>query len=99
MENLLVDRALGRGLELEPLVDVVFFGEGSEGKGVRGVVLGEEVVHYGAGLGWLVHIRLGGWREAFTSARTRPVLGSSMTGAIPLRLMARKTGVLSSGVV
>ena len=34
-----------------------------------------------------------------TSARRRPVLGSSITGAMPFGLMARKEGCLSSGVV
>ena len=37
-------------LELEPLVHEGFFTEGGEGDLVLRVVLGEEVVHYGAGL-------------------------------------------------
>ena len=34
-----------------------------------------------------------------TSASRRPVLGSSITGAMPLRFSVRKAGCFSSGVV
>jgi len=51
VEDLLEGRAVGGGLEGEPLGHVVGFWGGGEGEVVGGVVLGEDVGCYGAGLG------------------------------------------------
>ena len=71
---------------------------------MAGVVLGEDVVCYGARLYTKNDISLGfvmrmvSTFQGFTSARTSPVFGSSITGVMPLRLMARNSGFLSSCV-
>lgn len=54
MEDMLEEGTLGCGLEVEPLGHVGFVLKGWEGEMVGGVVLGEEIVCYGAGLGGFV---------------------------------------------
>ena len=53
VEDMLEEGTLGCGLEVEPLGHVGFVLKGWEGEMVGGVVLGEEIVCYGAGLGGL----------------------------------------------
>ncbi len=99
MEDVLQEGSLGCCLELQPLFCEILLLQSREGDQLRCVVLLEEIVHDGAGLGAGLAGLFGCGCEAFTSASRRSVLGSSITGDMPLRFRARKAGCFSSGVV